>query len=150
MGMLYLPAMLRPGAPVRSFRQLPARVAGDLERRGCNIVREHGLVSGDFAGRGELGWAALCQHGEQASRMIYLDGSGRPSMIGEPGAVRLGDDPESVRGIQSVHWDYVLRHNPGMVDRPDHPPACVEEGVGMGSTIYCDLDGTWAPLAGAD
>jgi hypothetical protein len=147
-GFVYIPPLLRPGIPVSHFRQLPAIVASDLNGRGCNIVRGKNVISGDFTSTGERDWAVLCQQDKRASLLIYVAGSSKPVVFGTYGA-GLGDDPESARGIRVVHWDYVAQHNPG-IPPSDAVEACIEDGVGMGSSIYCYLNGAWAPLAGAD
>lgn len=147
-GVVYVPPLLRPGIPVSRFRQLPDAVASDLNRRGCNIVRGNNAISEDFAGTGRRDWAVLCQQDNQASLLIYLAGGSKPAVFDTHGA-GLAGDPESARGIRVVPWDYVARHNPGI------PPAvtprpCIEDGVGMASSIYCCLNGAWVALAGAD
>jgi hypothetical protein len=145
---VYVPALIRPGVPVRRFPQLPDTVARDLNRRGCNVVRGNNVISGDFTASGQRDWAILCQQGNQASLLIYAAGSGEPALFGTHG-VGLGDDPESARGIRVASFDYVTKHNPGI--RPaDVPGACIEDGAGMGSSIYCYLNGAWVRLAGAD
>jgi hypothetical protein len=147
-GFVYIPTLLRPGIPVSHFRQLPDIVASDLNRRGCNIVRGNNAISEDFAGTGQRDWAVLCQQDNQASLLIYPAGSSKPAVFGTHGA-GLVDDPESARGIRVARWDYVVQHNPGL--RPAAAPtACIEDGVGMGSSVYCYLGGAWAVLAGAD
>jgi len=140
--------LLRPGVPVSRFRQLPDSVARDLNRRSCNIVRGNNVISEDFAGTGRRDWAVLCQQGNQASLMLYLAGSSKPAIFGTHGA-GLVDDPELARGIRVAGWDYVVRHNPGI--RPANAPkVCIEDGVSMGSLIYCYVNGAWAVLTGAD
>jgi hypothetical protein len=146
--LVYVPPLLRPGVPVRRFRQLPRAVADDLNSRGCNVVRGNNVISGDFYATGRRDWAVLCQRDNQASLFIYRDGGSEPAIFNTHGS-GLSEDPESARGIRSVRWDYVARHNPGI--RPGlNQGVCVEDGVGMGSSIYCYLDGAWVPLAGAD
>jgi hypothetical protein len=145
---VYIPPLLRPGILVSHFPQLPDAVASDLDSRGCNIVRGNNVISGDFAGNGERDWAVLCQQDNQASLLIYLVGSSKPAIFGT-GGYGLVDDPESARGIRVADWNYVVRHNPG-VRAAAAPTACIEDGVGMGSVIYCYIGGAWAPLAGAD
>jgi hypothetical protein len=147
-GFVYIPPLLRPGIPVSRFPQLPDTVASDLDSRGCNIVRGNNVISGDFAGNGERDWAVLCQQDNQASLLIYLAGSSKPAIFGT-GGYGLVDDPESARGIRVAGWNYVVRHNPG-VRAAAAPASCIEDAVGMGSVIYCYLDGAWAGLAGAD
>ena len=105
-------------------------------------------MPGCAAGNGERDWAVLCQQDNQASLLIYLAGTSKPSVFGT-GRYGLVDDPESARGIRVADWDYVVRHNPG-IRVTAAPTACIEDGAGMASTIYCYLDGAWAPLAGAD
>jgi hypothetical protein len=147
-GFVYVPPLLRPGILVSHFPQLPGTVASDLDSRGCNIVRGNNVISGDFAGNGERDWAVLCQQDNQASLLIYLAGTSKPAVFGT-GRYGLVDDPESAREIRVAGWAYVVRHNPG-IRAAAAPTACIEDGVGMGSIIYCYLDGAWAPLAGAD
>ena len=147
-GFMYLPPLFRPGVSVSRFRHLPFALAIDLNLRGCNIVRGSDVISEDFDGTGQRDWAVLCQQGNQASLLIYLAGSGKPSVYGTHGG-GLVDDPESSRGIRVADWNYVAQHNPGI--RPASPPkTCIEDGVGMGSSIYCYLNGAWVGLAGAD
>jgi len=147
-GFACIPALIRPGVPVRSFRQLPDTVARDLNRRGCNVVRGNNVISEDFTGSGQRDWAILCQQDRVASLLIYIAGSSEPAVFGTHGA-GLVDDPESARGIRVASSDYVAKHNPGI--RPETiPPACIEDGVGMGSSIYCYVSGAWMVLAGAD
>jgi hypothetical protein len=147
-GFVYIPPLLRPGTLVSHFPQLPDAVASDLDRRGCNIVRGNNVISGDLAGNGAPDWAVLCQQDNQASLLIYLAGTSQPAVFGT-GGYGLVDNPESARGIRVADWDYVVRHNPG-IRVAAAPTACIEDGAGMASSIYCYLDGAWAPLAGAD
>ena len=145
---VYIPPLLRPGIPVSRFRQLPRAVALDLNLRGCNIVRGKNVISGDFDGTGQRGWAVLCQRDNQASLFIYLEGSSKPAIF-DTHAAGLVDDAESARGIRIADWGYVARHNPGIRPAPA-PTACIEDGVGMASSIHCHLNGSWVRLAGAD
>jgi hypothetical protein len=80
--------------------------------------------------------------------MIYLPGKDVPDVFATHGA-GLVDAPEGARGIRLADRDYVAKHNPGMRSG-DLPKVCVEDGVGMGSSIYCYMGGSWALLAGAD
>ncbi len=147
-GFVFIPPLLRPGVPVSHFRQLPDTVTNDLNRRGCNIARRNNVISGDFTGTGQRDWAVLCQRGNQASLLIYLADSSKPDVFGTHGA-GLVDNPELARRIRVVGWDYVVRHNPG-IRRANAPKVCIEDGVSMGSLIYCYVNGTWAVLTGAD
>src|SRR5205807_761578 len=145
---VYVPPLLRPGTPVTRFPRLPGAVASDLNRRGCNIVRGKNVISEHFSGDDRLDWAVLCQQGGQASLMVYRAGAGQPFISGTH-AAGLNADPESARGIRVVEWEYVARHNPGLPMRST-PGPCIEDAAGMGSAIYCYLNGTWRVLAGAD
>jgi len=102
-GFVYIPPLLRPGIPVSRFRQLPRAVAQDLNLRGCNIVRGRNVISGDFDGTGQRGWAVLCQRDNQASLFIYLAGSSKPAIFDTHGA-GLVDDAETARGIRIADW----------------------------------------------
>jgi hypothetical protein len=90
----------------------------------------------------------LFQKDNQASLLIYLAGASNPAVFGTR-AVTLAKDPESARRISVARWDYVVRHNPGL-NTTAAPRAFIEDGVGMGSLIYCYLNGSWAVLPGAD
>ncbi len=145
-GLFYIFSPL--GIPVGHFRELPDTVASDLKQRGCIIAGRNNVISEDFAGRGQRDWAVLCQLGSQASVLVYTADSSTPAILGTHRA-GLVDNPEGARGIRLARWDYVVRHNPGI--RPAGvPSACIEDGVGMGSSIYCYLNGAWVVLAGAD
>ena len=147
-GFAFIPAMLRPGIPVWRLKELPARIAWDLNLRGCNIVRGAGVVSGNFDGIGGTDWAVLCQQGNQSSLFLYTDASSQAAVFSTHPSGLTGD-PESARGIRAVGWSYALQHNPGFQNAAG-PSSCIEDGVGMGSTLYCRLDGRWVGLAGAD
>lgn len=147
-GFVYIPPLLRPGIPVSHFRQLPGAVALDLNLRSCNIVRGDNVIAEDFDGTGERDWAVLCQQDNQASLLVYLGGAGKPAVFNTHSA-GLVDAPESARRIRVADWRYVAQHNSGI--RPATVPnACIEDGVGMASSIYCHLNGAWVRLAGAD
>jgi hypothetical protein len=138
---VYIPPLLRPGIPVSHFRPLPYIVASDLTRRACNIVRVNNAISEDFAGTGQRDWAVLCQRDNRASLLIY------PAAVeSRPYSVPMGPDSWTTR---RVHVGYASLAGI-MLIRPTAPRACIEDGVGMGSSIYCYLDGAWAVLAGAD
>ena len=145
----YLPPLLRAGDPVYQHRELPAAVASDLRARGCNIVAGHGVVSGNFTGSAARDWAVLCQIGDQASLLIYTAGREKATVLNtHPGGLDP-KQPEAVRTIRGVDWNYVARHNPELrLSRK--PKACVEDALGMGSVLYCYLDGKWVDLMGAD
>jgi len=145
----YVPGVLVSGDPVYKHPELPSAMARDLRLRGCGIVRGHGVVSGNFTDSGDADWAVLCQIGDQASLLIYTAGRGRPAVLNtHPGGLDASN-PEAARAIRRVGGDYVARHNPGLQLRTMQR-ACVEDGLGMGSVLYCYLDHKWTPLAGAD
>lgn len=64
--------------PPSAFGALPAEIRGDLDRRGCRIPqtledpKPHNVISGDFVGWGEKGWAVLCSI-NRASRVLVYD-----------------------------------------------------------------------------
>ena len=43
----------------------------------------------------------------------------------------------------------MARHNPEL-RLARKPKACLEDALGMGSVLYCYLDGKWVDLMGAD
>ena len=132
------------GATYKSYPAgLPASVVSDLRARGCDLLPQHSVVqSAEFT-------AVLCRIGGEASLLIYTRGQAKAIQLNKhPGGLDE-KNPEAARGIRLVHWDYVARHNPGL-STAGHPQTCVEDGVGMGSALYCNLDGAWVGLAGAD
>jgi len=122
---------------------LPAAVRDDLSARGCDMVREHGvLTSPAFT-------AVLCRIGDQASLILYSNGQRTPVEVNRhPGGLDE-QNHEALRRLRSVDWDYVVRHNPGLKPAT-HPRTCVADELGMGSVLYCYLGGKWVRLDGAD
>jgi hypothetical protein len=63
------------------FRQLPAAVRRDLDRRDCRIPQvpdktaPHNVISGSFVSRGSRDWAVLCSV-DGASRILVYRGGG--------------------------------------------------------------------------
>jgi len=107
------------------------------------------MTSGEFSRPGRRDWAVLCQIGSQASLLVYIEGSAKPAVLATGSFDEHPRSEEEARGIRTVNWDYVARHNPGLKVGVE-PKACVEDGQGMGSSIYCYLSGKWAKLIGAD
>lgn len=132
------------GATYKSYPDgLPSTVKSDLRSRDCDVLRERGVViEPEFT-------AVLCRIGDEGSLLIYARGAGKPSVLNRhPGGLDE-KNPEAARGIRAVHWGYVAQHNREL-KLPEHPETCIEDGLGMGSTLYCYLDGEWVGLAGAD
>jgi hypothetical protein len=91
---------------------------------------------------------ASCANRTPTRPYLYLAGSSKLAVFNTNGE-GLTDAPESARGRRIADWDYVAQHNPGI--RPAiAPKACIEDGVGMASSICCHLNGAWVRLAGAD
>jgi hypothetical protein len=131
------------------YRGVPHEVALDLAGRGCRVVGSRGIVQGQFTESAERQWAILCQAGERVSLMVYTPGQGRPEVLTTHPASTADPDSEGGEGLRLVSWDYVVQHNPSQ-RTPAVPRSCLEDGVGMGSTVYCNLGGSWASLMGAD
>jgi len=64
----------------REFRQLPAAVRRDLDRRGCTIPQwpgktaPHNVITGSFIANGSRDWAVLCSVNGSSRILIYRNG----------------------------------------------------------------------------
>ena len=135
--------------PSLLYWSVPHEIAMDLAGRGCRIAGNPGMLQGQFTASSERQWAVLCQVGERVSLLVYRPGQARPEVLATHPAIAGDPNSEGGEGIRLVNWAYVAQHNPGRRS-PVIPRACLEDGVGMGSTLYCNLDGSWVGLLGAD
>ena len=60
----------------RYFRDLPAAIVGELERRGCTIPQTavpgtHNVINGRFTRATQLDWAVLCSHDERSTILVF-------------------------------------------------------------------------------
>src|SRR4051812_41017156 len=64
----------------REFRQLPATVRRDLDRRGCTVPQTtrktaaHNVISGAFIANGSRDWAVLCSVKGVSRVLVYRNG----------------------------------------------------------------------------
>jgi hypothetical protein len=133
---------LASGTVPAAFPELPRKVVSDLQRRGCIVPPDRAtgggrnVLIGDFSGRGLRDSAILCKHGQQASLLLYLDGQESAPAVFNTTAAGLDEDPEASRAIT--------------VKRSPHGSPCVEDGIGMGSSVYCYGSEGWIKSGGAD
>src|SRR4051794_21268719 len=71
-----------------AVRDLPANVAGELQRRGCTIPQEqyskkiNNVIKGEFARPGQRDWAVLCSLKGVSTILVFWNGSAKnPAMI---------------------------------------------------------------------
>src|ERR1051325_8414392 len=81
------------GATYKSYPEgLPSTVKSDLRSRGCNVLRDRGLViEPEFT-------AVLCRIGDEASLLIYAPGAGKPSVFNRHSGGLDESNPEAARG----------------------------------------------------
>jgi hypothetical protein len=145
-----------PALPIFLFPELPSTVAAELRSRGCGIAREYtirnhkNVLRGDFTGDYQEDWAVLCIAGQQAYVLVY--GAGRaPAAVLSRSPFTIPQSAEAGNSIRIVDRAYVADHNRSTdLQSLRKDASCVEDAVGMGSSIYCSVRGQWIRYAGAD
>jgi len=85
-GLCQLHAGIR-SLPPSAFPELPANVAGELDRRACRIpqIERHkrsNVIQGEFLKPGQTDWAILCMTKQATSLLVFGNGSeGSPMEI---------------------------------------------------------------------
>jgi hypothetical protein len=147
------------------FRQLPAAVRRDLDRRDCLIPQmpdktaPHNVISGAFVSPGSRDWAVLCSV-KGVSRVLVYRGGG----VKRVDSIARRDDRDYVQvsasGVmrfsrrifiaeaQMISKDATARGGP-------KPPRLEHDGIGdaiqdKASTIRYYSRGRWIELPGAD
>ena len=144
---------LRPS----DFRELPAHIVKELERRGCtipqvtieglDIEKSQNVVSGEFARKGQKDWAVLCsRRGHSVIRIFWGRPTKCPSM--------MGSEPDTAeRYIGTADAKYILDHYEAYGG--PKPPPLHHQGINDGfaesasQVRYC-YRGKWRVLQGAD
>ncbi|MDQ1474113.1 MAG: hypothetical protein QOJ99_5593 [Bryobacterales bacterium] len=145
-----------PALPIFLFPELPSGVAADLRSRGCGIAREYtmrnhkNVLRGDFTGDHYEDWAVLCIAGQQAYVLVYARGRA-PAAVLSTAPLTIPQSAEAGNSIRIVDRTYVADHNRSADLQSLRKDAhCVEDAIGMGSSIYCSVDSQWIRYAGAD
>lgn len=152
--------------PPSAFSQLPENIIEYLHRKGCSIPQSyvrsepHNVISGEFARRGQIDWAALCSRNGQSSVMVFWRGS--TTSVAEIAKaldstflqVVSGDGKIAFsRSIEAVGRDYILSHQ--QASRGQKPPEITHQGINdayleKGSVVLYYHRGNWLRLQGAD
>jgi hypothetical protein len=145
-----------PRLPIFLFPELPPTVTADLRSRGCGIAREYtirnhkNVLRGDFTGDDQEDWAVLCIAGQQTYFLVYTTGRA-PAAVLSTTPFTVPQSAEDGRSIRIVDRAYVADHNRSSdLQNLRKDARCVEDAIGMGSSIYCSVDGQWIMYAGAD
>jgi hypothetical protein len=139
------------------FRELPAKISRELDRRGCAIPQvsiegyetqaPHNVVSGEFTRKGQKDWAVLCsRRGQTAIHIFWGRPTKCPSVIG-------ADTDNSERFIGMADAKYILDHYEAYGG--PKPPPLRHQGVNDGfaesaSQVWYCYQGKWRVLQGAD
>jgi hypothetical protein len=145
-----LPSAVRDAIAARGFRPVPGRSE-------CNVFR------GQFARRGQYGWAVFCA-GDSGSRLyVSVDDSGKDIELVESWPLQPTRSDSVARcdfwrATPRVVQDYVqhLKDEPGQGAEvlPELAPIDhdgIEEGVGdVASLVYYRHGGRWLSFVGSD
>jgi len=150
--------------PPSAFAEVPAPIRRELARRGCSIPqpveeRRANVIRGDFHGRGQVDWAALCSRNQSSSILVFRNGSAaaieelarRPnqSYVQEVEPGRMGFS----RAIRVAAPAFILEHYRWYAG--PKPPALSHSGIedafiGKASVVWFWHRGRWLQLTGTD
>lgn len=96
--------------PVSSFPQLPAAVAGELNRRGCLIPQTYeahapeNVIEASLERAGSRDWAVLCSTQETVSLLVFFESAGAAARVlaTAPETERL--QPQGAAGRLGFDW----------------------------------------------
>lgn len=147
--------------PVSSFPQLPARVAVELNRRGCRIPQTwqaHGpenVITASLEQAGSEDWAVLCAVEGDVSLLVFFGSGGDPVLLAETTEIsRLQPIGPGIRygfgwGIDPATPEQVYQAQAGLQPRPeriDHD-ALADSSI-VRKTVYRFFShGNWVVLA---
>lgn len=151
--------------PPAAFRELPANVVRELQRRGCTIPQEaeakkpHNVIQAEFAKSGQTDWAVLCSVKGVSTILVFWNGSEK-----NPAAIARTEDRVFLqdlggpkfgysRAIRPVGKDLIMGHYRAYGG--PKPPLIDHQGiddyfVGKASETWYFHRGKWLKLAGAD
>ncbi len=151
--------------PPAAFRELPANIVNELQRRRCTIPQEaearkpNNVIRGEFAKPGQTDWAVLCSVNGASAILVFWNGSEKnPAAIArfedgiflqELGGGRFGYS----RAIRPVGKQFIMAHY--RAQGGPKPPLLDHQGiddyfVGKASQTWYFHSGKWLKLAGAD
>jgi hypothetical protein len=152
---------LRPA----DFRELPANLVRELERRKCTIPQQadaklrNNVVRGEFARPGQRDWAILCSVDGYSSILLFWKGSEN-----NPGEIARAEDRNFLQGIggekigfsreiSAVGKDFIMKHYRaygGPTPPPVNHQGIDDAFVGKGSITYYYHEEKWYQLTGSD
>jgi hypothetical protein len=155
---------LKPAA----FKDLPANVRADLDRRQCTIPQPGGLVdvggphnviSGQFTSQKSTDIAVLCSTGGVSSILVYRGGATKDvamlAAMADKGFLQTGPEnriefSRALRAASPARMRiYHEAFGTGQMPRLDHDG--IEDAfVGKASTVRYWTGGKWQELQGAD
>ena len=152
---------LKPG----DFRQLPAAVRRDLDRRGCRIPQlpdkaaPHNVISGSFVATGSRDWAVLCSVKGSSRVLVYRSGGATrvDSIARRPDQEYVQTGPNGAP--QFSRRIYIAEAKAIAEEAKTHggpkPPPLDHDGIGdafmeKASTIRYYHRGKWMELPGAN
>ena len=144
------------------FRQLPAVVRRDLDRRGCTIPQAfwktapHNVITGSFIAKGSRDWAVLCSVKGSSRVLVYRNGGATKVDSMERGrdALQTGANgvTEFARTISIATPKYIADHAKEY-GGPKPPPLDhdgIEDGGETASIVRYYYRGKWLELQGAN
>ena len=139
-----------------AFRELPAKLARELQKLGCTIPQSsgakepHNVIRGEFAATGQTDWAVLCYKEGASTLLVFWNRSKRnPARIAraEVGAGLI------TRQIAPTDRANIMQHYRAYGG--PKPPPIDHQGIEdsfneSASVIHYYFRGKWLQLTGAD
>jgi hypothetical protein len=147
--------------PVNAFPALPARVAAELDRRGCSIPqtyearRPENVVHASLERGGSEDWAVLCSSGGTVTLLVFFSSGTEPVVLASaPETERL--QKHDLSGVLGFNWgidpanpDQVHQAQSGLAPRPerlDHD-ALADAAVEHKTVYHFFAHGAWTLVA---
>jgi hypothetical protein len=144
----------------REFRQLPAAVRRDLDRRGCTIPQAswktapHNVITGSFIAKGSRDWAVLCSVNGRSRVLVYRNGGATrvDSTVRQRDVLQTGANgvSEFARTINIATAKSIADHA-REYGGPKPPPLDhegIEDGGETASIVRYYFRGKWLQLQG--
>jgi hypothetical protein len=147
------------------FRDLPANLVKELQRRECTIPQEtyskkrNNVIKGEFAKPGQTDWAVLCSIKGVSTILVFWNGSEKNPAAFAPAEDRIYFQGVRkyqfwyARGIRPVGRDFITRHYQAYGG--PQPPSINHQGINdafveKASVVWYFYNGQWLKLSGAD
>ena len=151
--------------PLDSFPEVPAAVRAAMRVFNCQVPqawpdpRPHNVISGNFAGPGQIDWAVLCSARDTTSIVVVWGGPAKcqSTLAREADAHYgqiIGDKLIGYsRAIGTANIEYIIDH--AKAYNGPLPPAQDHDGINdayveKASVVYFCHNGEWVQLQGAD